>query len=220
MTRPTWRAALALALLLAAAPLLAGCVGTAAASAAELRSEADNAAREWDATAKLAQAIGIEGTFPMMAAMAFAGYGAGTTEGSASAQEDEDVGDGKCEAWIYRYVADDKADVFVVVVDADGKVVHTETAERTDDDAALGAWNVDSDAAVEKALQANEGLRNGLGQEHFGFVSILGQHESAANAAWLIAGGGGSALGGGGGFVVIDAVTGDVLLSEGGFGGR
>lgn len=217
MTRSPWRAAFAAAFLLVSASVLAGCVGTAAASAAELRTDADDAARAWSADAQLAQAVGIEGTFPMAMMLAAMGAGGVDSGSESAAKEDEKVGDGLCQAWVYRYVSATKPDeAFVVIVGSDGDILQQSAEARGEDDEPLGQWTLDSDAAVEKALAVNEGLRTGLGSERYGFASILGQHEGAPGPAWLIVGGGGSSAGGGGGFVLIDAVNGVVLANEGG----
>lgn len=204
------------ALSVAALPALAGCIGAAqAASAKDNLAAADAAARAWDAGARLAQAVGAEGTLGALAST-FAG---GSTEGLGASGDDENVGDGLAEVWAYRYVAAGKRESYLVVINKEGDVVHQGPEALRAEDRALDAWTLDSDDAVRIALDANEGLRTGLQGRFFGFVTVLAQ-EGAGNPTWLVAGGGGDFTGGGGGHVVLDAVTGAVLRSEGGAGAR
>lgn len=214
MARPRLRLSLLLAALaLVAAPALAGCIGTAVAtSAKEHKSAADAAAQAWSADARLAQIVGVEGT--LGAAMSM--FGAGPAGDFEAAGDDESVGDGKAEVWVYRYVAASKAQSYVVVVNKEGDVVRQGTEAKDADDRPLGAWELDSDEAIRVALEANEGLRRGVEGTLFGVVSVLHQ-EAGSNAVWLVAGGGAGNAGGGGGHVIVDALTGKVLSSEGGF---
>lgn len=215
MARPGIRLSTLLASLAVAASLLvAGCVGTAAAaSAKDNKGAADAAAKAWDPNAQLAQIVGVEGT--LGAALSLMGVSGAGDFGSA--RDDQNVGDGLAEVWAYRYVAPSKAQAYVVVVGKDGGVTRQGTEAKRAEDRPLGAWEIDSDDALRVALDANEGLRNGVGRGLFGVVSVLHQ-EGGANAVWLVAGGGADASGGGGGHVLLDALTGKVLSSEGGFG--
>lgn len=218
MSPTSWRAAILGALVLLAAPLLAGCVGTAsAASAKEWQTPADEAAKAWDADATLVNVVGAEGTFPMALAARFFGFddGAGG-EDWAEAEGDEKVGDGKAELWLYRYVSENKETAYAVVV-AEGKVIRAEEDSRHEEDAPLGAWVLDSDAALAAALEANEGLRVGVQGEHYGIGAFLSRMDADSPPRWMIAGMGGGASGGGGGYVLLDAETGEVIESQGGF---
>lgn len=201
---------LALAALLGS-PTLAGCIGTAAASATEAKSSADDAARAWDADAQLVNIVGIEGTFPLLAAAALGGP---TGEDWSAAKDDKTVGDGLAEVWAFRYVAPSKSRAYVVVVDRDEEIVRAEESFRRDDEP-LGSWSVDSDDALDIARDANDALANGVARDEFGVFALL--HHENGRAEWVIAGGGGDDLGVGGGFVRIDARTGDVLESAGGY---
>lgn len=217
-----WPAILALASLL----VLAGCLGAAqGATARGSLSPADQAAGAWDPGAELARIVGVEGTFGFAWMGGFAGawsghaawWGGGATHWERSA-EDPRVGDGRCEVWVYRYVAPNRDEAFVVVVDRNGTVVRQGPDEREDDDVPVGEWRIDSDRALAIAKEANQGLREGLGGQRFSVVEVLGREPARERGAWLVAGGGGGPGGGGGGFVLLDAVSGEVLRSEGGFG--
>lgn len=212
MARPALR--LALLLVSVASLVLAGCVGSAqAASAKQNLAPADEAAKAWDPEARLVQIVGVEGTFASLAAA----FAKASTQDFAPAGEDETIGDGLAEVWVYRYVAAAKAKSFVVVLDKEGGVVRKGEEAKRDDDRPLASWVLDSDEAMTLALKANDGLAKGVEGRYFGVVSVLHQ-ESAGNPVWLVAGGGGDLTGGAGGHVVLDAVTGKVLSSEGGAG--
>lgn len=212
MARPALR--LSLLLVAVTSLVLAGCVGSAqAASAKQNLAPADEAAKAWDADAKLVQVVGVEGTFASLAAA----FAKASTQDFAQAGEDETVGDGLAEVWVYRYVAAGKAKSYVVVLDKEGNVARQGEEAKRDDDKPLGAWSLDSDEAMLLALKANDALAKGVQGRFFGVVSVLHQ-EGAGNPVWLVAGGGGDLTGGAGGHVVLDAVTGKVLSSEGGAG--
>lgn len=196
---------------LVASPALAGCIGTAAASATEAMSAADEAARAWDADAQLVNIVGIEGTFPALVAAAF---GASSGSDWSAAEDDKTVGDGLAELWAFRYVAPEKTRAYVVVVDKDDDVVRAEESFRRDDEP-LGSWSVDSDDALDIARDANDALAKGVARDEFGVFALL--HHENGGPEWVIAGGGVDDLGVGGGFVRIDARTGDVLESAGGY---
>lgn len=132
--------------------------------------------------------------------------------------DDGDVGDGRCEFWVYAFVAEGREEAYFVVVDRDGDILDEGAAERDDDLRPVGEWNIDSDRALDIAKENNQGLRQGLDSENFSVVSVLNRDAGEDHATWTIVGAGGDASGGGGGMVVIDAVTGQVLRSHGGFG--
>lgn len=194
--------------------LLPGCVGTAAASAADVRSAADAAAREWSADAQLANVVGVEGSFPMMME-AWRDHGTGRENDFEAARDDEKVGDGKASVWAFRYVSATKSGTFLVLVDADDNVVRTEEMARGPRGAALGAWKLDSDDALRIAKAENQGIREGTESERFGTFALL--HMEGGRAVWDVMGGGFGETGAGGGYVRIDASSGDVLANEGSY---
>lgn len=161
-------------------------------------------------------------------------WGSGTSDGARAqsshpfsqgdywqrTSQDDNVGDGRCEFWVYAYVAEGRDEAYVVVVDRDGNVLDEGTVDRDTDMVPVGEVNVDSDRALEIAKENNEGLRQGVESDNFAVVSALHREQGEDHATWLIAGGGGDSSGGGGGMVVIDAVTGEVLESQGGFSSR
>lgn len=212
------RSVLGLALALAmASSALAGCLGTAGATAMQHKSTAQEEAQAWSKEARLVKVVGVEGLFnatPGFASSALAPQ-APWWDRAAS---DPDPGNGFAEVWVYRFV-DPGADglVFTVVVDASGDIVAAEEDEASSQATPLGTWSVDSDEALGIALEVNRGLREASGTAHFGLVSILEHDADREGPVWRIAGGGGDEDGGGGGHVLLDAVTGQVIESQGGF---
>lgn len=218
-----------------AAPL-AGCI-TAQATAMQYRDAAHARAQEWDSNAELAEIVGVEGQFDfaMSGGSDWGGSPGGNAWGSSSqaevqskhgsaaywdrAKDDPQLGDGRCEFWVYTFVAEGRDEKFIVVVDQDGEIIDNGTESRDEDDVAVGTWNVDSDRALEIAKDNNEGIRRGTESDNFGLVMNLDREPDEDNARWTVVGGGGDESGGGGGVVVIDAVTGEVLSSQGGFSG-
>lgn len=202
---------------LLASTILAGCIGTAAATAMETRSPADSAALAWDDGAQLAQVVGIEGSLDFAAiAAAMSGAGPQSSGDYDQASEDEAVGDGRAEVWGYRYVASGKDAAYVVIVDRDGEILREGEEVRISAlSTPIGEWGIDSDRALAIAKEANTGISAGVEGESFAIVSVLRHEPGAENPVWLVAGGGGSLAGAGGGFVELDAVTGEVLKSEG-----
>lgn len=197
---------------------LAGCIGTASATAMDREGKSTPAAKSWNPNAVLAGIMGVEGTFQMGMWSDFADDDAGSTSYASyysSASTDKKVGDGKCSVWVYRYVVSGQQGAYIVVV-KDGKVVR-EGYDPDHDATPIGEWRIDSDEALRIAKENNEGLRRGVGAQHFGVAQMLEREGGKSHATWTVAGGGGDASGGGGGKVVIDAVTGAVLENQGGY---
>lgn len=205
-----WPALLAVLLI---APALAGCLGNAQATAMEHRDTAEAHAAEETNNPRIVKIVGAEGTFSGMAGMDGAWTDADYWD---RARDDPNPGDGHAEIWVYQFVGEDDPDtLYTVVLDRDGEVV-AESQDARDGEDPIGEWNVDSDEAMETAKEANDGLREGLSADNHGVALILEDDGSHANPTWRIAGGGGGADGAGGGTVLVDAVTGEVLESEGG----
>jgi hypothetical protein len=206
----------AAALLAVLVPALAGCTATAAAgSAIAMKGPADAAAKAWDPAAELAGVMGLEG-----AAAAWAsGMGAFAWDRDTRwerAERDPSVGDGKAELWLYFYLAGSKA--YVVVVDKDNNVVRKAEMPKPAEARPLGPWTLNSDDALRIAKEHNQGLREGLEAQRFGVMAGLRHDPDHGRATWTVMGGGGDRTGGGGGMVVLDATSGQVLASHGGFG--
>lgn len=209
-----------LAALVVLAPALAGCLGTAGATAMEHESTAEDEARAWADEPRLIAIYGAEGSFQGAAGFVDASW---SDEAHwEQAREDPDPGDGHAELWLYRYLAEDRPNtVYEVVVDKDGEVLAQQERERTAGDEPLGEVNLDSDDALEAAKEASDGLRQGLEADNYGVIAMLDDRQGYGNPTWTVAGGGGDRSGGGGGYAVVDAVTGEVLeVHGGGFGGR
>lgn len=208
-----------LAAVLLATPVLAGCVGGAeAATAQQEQSTAEDHAQDWAADATLVGIVGVEGNVFNQQ------MGQGMMETACEgdywdrAQEDGDVGDGYSEFWVYIFDSEEKSGLRAIALDANGELVQECTNEDTDGMMPVGEWSVDSDEATETAIEANEGLAKGLESDYHGLAMILLNDPQHENAVWRIAGGGGDASGGGGGFAVVDAVTGEVLDTQGNAG--
>lgn len=212
------RVALVMAVVLAS-PALAGCLGTAQATAMEHQSTAEDRAQEWADHPRLVEIKGIEGSFPAAFGMG-GGFGDTNKDYWDRAREDPTKGDGHAEIWVYRFLSEQDPDtVFEVVVDKDGNIVDTDREPRQSDDEVLGDVEVDSDEAIETAKDASEGLDEGTSKDTYGLAMMLSKKDQHENPVWMIAGGGGDSSGGGGGYAIIDAVTGEVLEAGGGFGG-
>ncbi len=216
--RLTPGALLVIALLLAT-PVLAGCIGGAeAATAQEQQATADEKAQAWAPDAELVAIMGMEGNFFSHGMASNVAQAACEGDYWDRASEDGNVGDGRSEVWAYMYDSDQEPGIRVIVLDADGSTIQECTSRDDQNAPALGDWAIDSDEATAKAMDASEGLAQGTDKAYYGLAMVLVNDGSYANPVWYIAGGGGDMSGGGGGMAVIDAVTGDVLQAEGGFG--
>lgn len=202
------RARLLLALALLTAPGLAGCIqGAQAATAQQTADPARDRAADWAEDAELASATGMEGRHG----------GQHEADYWDRAGDDEEVGDGRCKVWRYVFVADSKPDeAYVVALDDEGEVLEQQTQPRSEDDAALGDWSVDSDEALQIAKEANDDLAEGIDRDNYGLLMELERDSANENPAWFVAGGGAESGEAAGGYVVLDAVTGDVLETRGG----
>lgn len=216
MKRRPWAAATILIALVLLGPSLAGCLGSAQATALQHRDAATSRAHAWDPNATLALVLGVEGNLTS----AFHD-GSWDTDGNATywhhASSDPHKGDGRTELWLYRYVAADRPhEAYVVVVDQSGKVLRNQTVPRWIEGHALGSWSIDSDQAAQIAANSNGGIAKGTSAASYGVVLVLsGDHDG--HAVWTVAGGGRDQNGGGFGIVRIDAVNGTVLSSFGGY---
>lgn len=214
MTRNCGLVAVALAALVAS-PVLAGCLGSAQASAMEQKDTADDRAQEWDGEAQLSGIVGLEGNASSWS------HAAGHYSGGSDAtywdpnREDDSPGDGQVAVWVYTYVSPNEPGEQFTVVVRDGEV--QETGVDDSDDEALPDFSVDSDEAAEIARENNQGIAEGQDSDNYGFVYNLDVNGTGV-PVWFVGGGGGGDDGGGGGIVVIDARNGDVISSHGGFG--
>lgn len=201
---------------LVAAPALAGCLGSAQASAMEQKDPADDRAQEWDEEAQLSGIVGLEGNSSSWSSAS--GHYSGGSEADywAPNREDDSPGDGEVAVWVYTYVSPNKPGEQFTVVVQDGEV--EETGVDDSDDEALPEFSVDSDEAAEIARENNQGIAEGQESDNYGFVYNLDVNETGV-PVWFVGGGGGDDDGGGGGIAVIDARNGDVIASHGGFGG-
>lgn len=188
----------------------AGCLGSKATARAQ-QDRADTRAREWAGDAALIGIIGFEGNLPDDVP--------GPWHGSLSSVDvpwdrlgtDPTLGDGEAAFWIYAYVTDLRDETFLVVVDEGGDVIETGTAEATAESRVLGNYAVDSDRAVQTAIEASPGLRQALETGNATLVVDLERRDGYENATWLVGGGAGDGTATPSGGAVVDAITGAVL---------
>lgn len=195
---------------------LAGCL-TAQATAFEHRDTARSRADDWDPSAELAGALGVEGR-PDDVPNPWHSAASELDIPWARAEDDPTAGDGRYEFWAYAYVAEGRDEGFFVVVDRDGQVLDSGTAGVSDHVRPVGEVSVDSDRAMEIAREENEAIRDAARSDDATVIQSLGREEDADHARWLVGGGPGDAKTTGG-VVTLDAVTGEVLSSET-FGGE
>lgn len=220
-----WNKTTILSLVCVVALALSGCLTASAATAKEHQGKAtDEAQSEWAADAQLVGIFGMEGTNQ---GWEEGPWSAGEDQSKnyfASAEDDDDVGDGRSEVWAYGYQADSKPDeFFIVFFDKDGDRQGDMTVPAEDDMLPIGDYELNSDEAVDKAKEAEDGIETALETENHFMVVFLAKAEDHPNPVWsVMAGGGGQSddgsYGGGGGFAVVDAVTGEVLAHFGGSG--
>ncbi len=213
--RKTIKGAAVLVVLALAASMLAGCL-SAQATAQSLEPAAEAKAQSWDRSAELVVITGMEGENAQLISQAAAMGGSG--DHWERAQDDPDPGDGRSEIWAYGYRNDD-GEHLIVVVDRDREIVEEVELPEFLDLPAIGHYQVDSDQAMEIAMDENEALREARDGDAFGVMATLVRIEEDENPMWVIMGGFGSMQGdGGGGMVVIDALSGKVEASMDGWG--
>lgn len=215
------------AILIVLALVASGCLTASAATAKEHQGKATDTARDtWASDAELVGIFGLEGTDQGWSEGPWGTDGQGESRDYfQGAEEDDKVGDGRAEVWAYGYQAESKPDeFFIVFYDKDGDKEGNMTIPAEDDLRPIGDYDLNSDEAVEKAKEAEEGIRTALDSENHFLVVFLARSDDHPNPVWsVMAGGGGMESGGGGsgggGFAVIDANTGEVLAHWGGSGG-
>jgi len=198
---------LLLALALASVPALAGCIGAAGATANDTKDTAAEAAQAWSDDAELVSIEGVDGAFP---SMPYGSMAAQSTDG----EKDTKVGDGRALFWSYRYVSPSKQQSYEIIVDHEGKILDEDEGRTRSSDVALGDYKIDSDTAVKTALKVNKPLADGVDNDNFGLLLELSRDDG--RPTWQIMGGGYDGETSSGGYVSIDAVSGDVIASEGG----
>lgn len=220
-----WNRSVVAAIVCVASLVFAGCLTASAATAKEHQGKAtDDAQSEWASDAEIVGIFGMEGTNQRWGE---GPWRAGEDESAnyfADAQDDDEVGDGRSEVWAYGYRSDSKPDeFFIVFYDKDGDRKGEITVPADDDLLPIGDYDVNSDEAVDKAKDAEDGIESALGSEHHFMVVVLVRSDDRPNPVWsVMAGGGGQSgedsFGGASGFAVVDAVTGEVLAHFGGSG--
>ncbi len=211
--------------LLLAAPVLAGCIGSASAATAKGElSTAEQEAQGWASDAELASIVGVEGPFvgdwdgPYDDWAAPSGEHRGAAYWSAT-ESDDQVGDGRCAVWLYVFIADSKpGEQFGVAVDEDGEVLATETDEREEDLVPVGEWRIDSDEAMERAMDRSDRLQEARESDDHSLVMALGREDPEENAAWVIVAFGHNEEGGAFAFAIVDAVTGQAFAFDDSWG--
>jgi hypothetical protein len=194
---------------------LAGCLASAA-TAQSVQPDADAYAQSWDADARLVAIIGLEGRSAELASMGL-DWMSDEDEHWERAEADPEPGNGQAEVWVFSYHgSEDRA--LHVVLDGKGEILDAFEEARLTDLLPVGDYQVDSDEAMSIAMSENEGLQDARERDSFGVMSMLARPMEDYDPTWVIMGGFGDFReGAGGGFVVIDAMTGEVLFSHGGF---
>lgn len=209
------KGAAVLVVLALAASTMAGCL-SAQATAQSLQPAAEAKAQSWDRSAELVVITGMEGQNAALLSQAAAMGGNG--DHWERAEDDAEPGDGRGEVWAYGYRNDD-GEHLIVVVDRDREILEEMELPAFVDFPAIGHYQVDSDQAMEIAMNENEGLSEAREGDGFGVMATLARLDEDENPMWVIMGGFGSMQGeGGGGLVVIDALSGSVEASMDGWG--
>jgi hypothetical protein len=162
-------------------------------TAGENRDLADNAAAAWNPDAKLMGVFALEN--------------ANTTDMFPS---DPDVGNGKAVLWFYGYAAKNGTEARAFQVSAAGEVqaMNESLGEvPTDVGEPIGAWEIDSDRAVEIA-RGNASFNSFAAAENTSMMEALGAEDGMT--VWAIMAGSetGQAI------AIIDALTGDIIMVE------
>lgn len=203
----------ALALLLAAAAVLAGCtsnpLGGGPLTAKEAQGKADPAARQWRGDAVLVGIAAPEGG----AGSAFLGNG--SSEWPMRVDPDGSVGDGRLPQWILNYRSPAANASLAVVVYQNGTVqTHDDPESRGDDGSTpVANWQVDSPQAAQVAMQ-DANFSAAARAADGGIVYVLGQGNGGMQMGgndpfWILTTGSESASTGA--IVFINARTGERL---------
>lgn len=207
--------------LLVTLTVLAGCVrGSEGATALDLRAAAEREAMEWDADAVLVSALSAElddetrrDLNDAVAAGEIGGNGsdedrAEAVFAQAFAGSDGMPGDGRTNAWMYTFAADDRQ--LTVLVDSDGDVLRLPGGFEGDlfgqGVVPVGDWRIDSDEATSTVRTHNAKADDAMGAGTATVVYALGQEEDGEHPFWalLIEESGGEDLG----IYLVDATNG------------
>lgn len=160
------------------------------ATAMEARGRADEAAATWRADARLVQAFALE-----------------MAEADEEVPADPAVGNGRATVWWFSYASGNDTAEWRVAADGNVTLMEEESSDHEDDLAPLGEWSVDSDRAIERALE-NESFRRVALAPNATLAEGVGMEEGAAQ--WFFAAGSPEGLV----FATVDARTGALLGVE------
>ncbi len=221
-----------LLILLFAGALVSGCLdATPQMTAMQARDEVATAAGEWDPQSELVFIVGLEGRASnqylreflggqLFAEMGFEGFEETDQEGKPHwerMESDSDPGNGKAELWLLHYTSPTRTDELVLLLDRDGNVLdRMNQTDAPSDGGSVANFTVDSDEAVATAMAASDELRETRESSNVFIGSALVFDPSQGGPVWTVTAIGGDLDGIRGGVVQLDAVSGEVLFTDGG----
>lgn len=167
------------ALLLCAALLTAGCIGTVeAGTAKEHRSTADERAERF--AGPDAELISVAGFETNVTDEGYYQDERDDPEDAAKGPADDTIGDGEAPAWVYTYQTSNLT--YRVTVAQNGTVIANETEDDVDEDAVpIGEWEVTSDEAADIVADNNDSWTTS--EDGFGFYALARENE-ATDPIW------------------------------------
>lgn len=162
------------ALLLCAALLTAGCIGTVeAGTAKEHRSTADERADRF--AGPDAELISVTGFETNVTDEGWYADERDDPEDAAKGPADDTIGDGEAPAWVYTYQTSNLT--YQVTVAQNGTVIANETEDDVDEDAVpIGEWEVTSDEAADIVADNNDGWTTS--EDGFGVYALARENET------------------------------------------
>lgn len=163
------------ALLLCAALLTAGCIGTVeAGTAKEHRSTADERAERF--AGPDAELISVAGFETNVTDEGYYADERDDPEDAAKGPSDDTIGDGEAPAWVYTYQTSNMT--YRVTVADNGTVIANETEDDVDEDAVpIGEWEVTSEEAADIVADNNDGWTTS--EDGFGFYALARENETS-----------------------------------------
>lgn len=190
--------------------IMAGCTTLDQVPAMEARDLAEETAEEWNGNASLTYVVGIEGApGPVLETIGDAPWGNMSVWERAS--EDDQVGDGRAEAWLFLFTAEHSA--LDVVVDKHQEVVDVEQrAVENPSDGLDEPCCVGSDEVAAVAVASNQAIERVLEEPEASLLLVLDREQDRGPLWRMMA----TSDGQDGGVTVVDARSGQVLSSHAG----
>lgn len=219
------------AMVLLGAALLSGCLESSPQlTAMQARDEAASTAAAWDADAQLVFIVGLEGRATndylrdflgnqLFSEMGFEGFEETDADGTPHwerMESDTDPGNGRAELWLLHYKSPSQDGELVLLLDRDGNVLDRMNQTDPLEGQSVENFTVDSDEAVATAMTASDQLRETRESRNVFIGSALLYDPSHGGPVWTVTAIGGDLSGISGGVVQLDAITGDVIYTDGG----